>query len=282
VARLHFVRASYKVDLWKTVTLLREITDDTDAVNAIWETARTVDDQLSVEDQPRQGVPFAPLPAPLCNARTYSTVNKQLANFLYRQHTLTLWKSTDLKQISEPGETEGDFRIRLVQLAKEERDREAEKLRGRYADKLATLQDRIRRAQQRVDREKSQYRSHQWQSAISVGTSILGALFGRKLASKTNVTSAGSAFRSLGRAAEQHGDIGRAADSVEALQAQLDELEAEFAQELREVQQPPRADQLVLEALEVRPRKSDIGVEKCMLLWTPWRVDSLGIAQPAY
>ena len=54
-------------------------------------------------------------------------------------------------------------------------------------------------------------------TVLSFGASILGALFGRKLASTTNVTRATSAMKGVGRSFQQRDDISRAEDSVEAL-----------------------------------------------------------------
>ena len=37
-----------------------------------------------------------------------------------------------------------------------------------------------------------------------------------------------------------------------------------------------------LTEVPVAPRKSDIAVEHLALAWTPWRVDSTGIAEPLF
>ena len=49
--------------------------------------------------------------------------------------------------------TEGDFTARVAQLAREQRDLAVEKLRNRYAPKLDRLQERIRKAEQKIDKE---------------------------------------------------------------------------------------------------------------------------------
>ncbi len=280
VVRLHFVRATYHVDQWKTVSMLSPMGDD--EVHDVWGKAQVLDHEPDVQKSPEPHAQFSSFPRALCDARKYKTWHKDLQGFLYRQQTLTIWKCPKLQTISEPGEAQDDFRIRLSQLAKERRDLAIDKLRDRYGSKLARLQDRIRTAQQRVDREKSQYRSHQFQSAVSVGASLLGALVGRKLASRTNVSRAGTAIRSAGRTAQQHADIELAQKDVDALQQQLADVEAEFAEQVKAIQHTEWADEMTLEAIEVRPRKSDIQIEKCALAWTPWQVDDSGMAEPLF
>ena len=89
---------------------------------------------------------------------------------------------------------------RVTHLARERRDREVEELRRRYAPKIAALEERIRRGQERVEREQSQLGGARLDTAMSIGATVLGALFGRKLASVTNVTRARSTMRGASRA----------------------------------------------------------------------------------
>ena len=69
---------------------------------------------------------------------------------------LELLKSPRLEQSSNPGESERDFRVRLQQHAREQRDAAVEKLRQKYAPKIAALEERRRRSEQAVERESEQ------------------------------------------------------------------------------------------------------------------------------
>ena len=89
-------------------------------------------------------------------------------------------------------------------------------------------------------------------------------------------------MRSVGRAAQQRSDIGRAEEKLEDLKEKLEQLEEEFQEDVEELEEKYHVDELELEELSVRPRKTDIEVDKVALLWTPWRVDSSGIAEPLY
>ena len=88
------------------------------------------------------------------------------------------------------GEDQAAFRTRLTQALREKRDKEIEKLRKRYAPKLARLQKRIQKAEERVEREKGQYNERKYQTAISFGATLLGALLGRRVSGRA--TTAGS------------------------------------------------------------------------------------------
>jgi hypothetical protein len=281
VARVHFVRSTYQVDQWQDYTLLREV-DDFDPQN-VWQQAVVTDAQpWQLVKRPDEGIQFGPLPSALTSSRNYAAWAKQLKDHLYQTRTLPVWYCPELKQYSRPPEAQDEFRIRLTQVAREQRDLQVEKLRKRYASKAATLQARLRRAQQRLERETEQYSQQKYQSAISFGTSILGALMGRKLASRTNVTRAGAAMRSWGRAASQREDIDHAQDDLEALQEQSIRLDEKLTAEIDKVSEQLDVSQLELRPLVVRPRKSDLQVERVAIVWRPWQVDAHGITQPAW
>jgi hypothetical protein len=195
---------------------------------------------------------------------------------------MKLWKSRDLKETSLPGESEGDFRARLQHLAREKRDLAMEKLRKRYTPKLGRLQDRLRRTETRVAREKSQYGQQKMQTAISLGATLLGAVFGRKVTSSGTVGRATTTFRGVGRAAREKEDIERAMQEVKVVQDKLYQLEDEFQDEMDKIKETYSSEDLELEEVIIRPRKSDIFVTPLSLVWSPWRVGMDGIAEPHF
>jgi hypothetical protein len=214
--------------------------------------------------------------------KQYSAWGKQLKDHLYRSQQVTVLKCVQLKQSSRPNEDEGAFRARLAHAAREARDEQVEKLRAKYTPKLASLGEQIRKAQQRVEREKSQANQQTLQTAISFGASILGALMGRKLASATNIGRAATSMRSASRAARERADIGEAQESVEALQQRLAELDAQFKAEVDQAKESISAETLELEPVAIRPKKSEISVTQVALVWTPWKVDSQGLSEPSF
>ncbi len=70
----------------------------------------------------RPGARFARLPAELARAKSYAAWTKSLKSFLYRERTLRVWNCPALKEWSRPLESEREFRLRLVQASREERD----------------------------------------------------------------------------------------------------------------------------------------------------------------
>ena len=113
-------------------------------------------------------------------------------------------------------------------------------MRTRYEPKIAALEERIRKADQAVDRESDQARGAKLSAAISLGTTILGSLFSRKKVSASTVSKAGTTMRGAGRAMDQSGDVGRAKENVESLKEKLAELQAGVRARPRRGRRAPR------------------------------------------
>lgn len=279
--RLHYVKSTYKVDSWQERLLLATLKGG-EMPNEVWEEAEILDEPLELVRNPEPGGEFASICGDLQKKKNYTTWKKELKEFLYRNQPLAIWRCTDLKQYSEPGETSGDFKVRLEQLASEKRDDAVEKLRDKFASKFSTLRTRIRKAEDKVEVEKAQYQQSRMSSVLSVGTTIMGALLGRKTFGATNARRAGTSMRSFGRASKEKDDIGRAEENLDELQVKYEDLEADFDEQVNELTEKLSVENLDLEELAVTPRKSDIDIEEFSVCWLPWRIDSSGIAEPAW
>jgi len=257
------------------VVLITPINDD--AVPVDWAEAQDVEvDPNDLERNPASPAEFATLPPAAALAKNYANWQKDFVNTIYGTRKVTLLKSTTYNQVSRIDEGEGDFRVRLSQASREQRDATTAKLRAKYAPKLATLNERLRRAEQAIEREAAQAKQAKFASVISIGSTLLGAFLGRKAISATNISKAGTAVRSVGRAAEQSGDVARAGETVEAIKQQLADLDAQFQAEARAVESGLDPASESFETIELRPSKTNINVKLVALAWTPHIRDASG------
>ena len=281
-ARVHYVSSKRDIDLWDDVTLLRHADDDLSS--DLWNDAdEWIEDELpDLEDEPEANGVFRSLPSELTQKKSYSKWDSALKASLYRNRRLAVWACPALKASSGAQEGESDFRIRLRHLAREERDLQVEKLRAKYASKFQTIEGQIRRAEQKVEREKSQRSQKTMSTGISVLTTIAGALFGRKLTSAGNMSRAGTAIRSAGSIAKESEDVRHADEQLTALIARREDLNREVEDEVIRIQDSFDPDLLELTQDEIKPRKSDINVSRVVLVWLPYRIDSSGNAERAF
>jgi hypothetical protein len=233
-----------------------------------WESAMLLPEALVIEPGPRAGS-FAPLPAVLAGPRGYAALAPALKNFLARSSKLTAWRAPALGEVSRPEESERDFRLRIAHRARERRDDEIEKLRSRAASKLATLEDRIERARQKVEREKAQAKDQSMQTYVSIGSAVLDALLGRRKFSSRTIGKAATSMRSASRATRQQADVAHAEESLQTLEDRRRELETEIDRDLEAIRLAWSPEALAIEPIEIPARKTDTTVEDVVLAWVP-------------
>jgi len=229
------------------------------------------------QDPQEEGATYGQPPAEAGKKERYADWGSSFRDWIYRGKGLSLLRSPSLSICSSPGESERDFRIRLQLASRESRDRELERMRKQYARPLASLQEKIRRAQMSVEREKEQAKQQKLQTAISFGATVLSALMGRKAVSMSTIGRAGTTASRAGRVMKESRDVAMASENLAELERQLAELNAKLAEETGRIQaQDPMAEEL--ETVAVRPKKSDISVSLVSLAWAPvWREDRGGI-----
>lgn len=271
-ASLHYVRSTAKIDEWRDLRLLTMISEDvgTDP----WDEAFTIPIESDLFDEPDQLGDYDPLPAKASRKSSYKSWSARAKAKLYREETKEVHKCKLLKQYSTLGEEEGAFRVRLRDQLREHRDEELDDLRRKYGSKVDALKKRIVKAEQKIEIEKSQYNSSRVSALASFGSTILGAVLGRKKISATNVRSAGTAARRVSGSAKERGDIERAKENLAMLQKELSAMQFEFENELADVQNGLTVDQLKIEKLTIAPRKTEMGPCDVRLVWVPIAVNA--------
>jgi hypothetical protein len=268
-ATVHYVEPKQGIDHAEDLFLLASLSD---AGEVDWYAAAAVEvEKGDLEAEPVPAARFCPLPAPAARARSYDDWRKALEESLYRTRRLEVFRSPGCGDVSQPGETERDFRIRMGDQGRERRDAQIEALRRKHGPRAAQLEERIRRAEQMKQKQEAQVSGQTWNTVITAGTAVMGALFGRKTFSYSNVSRAGSAMRSVGRTVQERQDVTHAEETLEALRKQLADLNAELEAEIDRLEErlDPEAEEL--EVLGLKPRRKDIEVRVLTLAWAPKR-----------
>jgi gas vesicle protein len=205
---------------------------------------------------------FAPLPPFVNRDSGLKRSTSALREWLYREERLELYRCRKLRLESTPEESEADFLVRVRERLDELKEEAIEKLRERYASKESRLEDQLRRAQERIDKEKADQTS----SLISVGASLIGALFGGRGLSASKI---GTAINRSGRVLKERGDLSRAEAKVEEIREKIDALSDELEEKLDAIDEKYSLENYPVESFSIRPKKSAVTVEKIALVWRP-------------
>jgi hypothetical protein len=267
-AQVRFVDAKLKIDLSRLVTVRSSI--GSEPVPVDWQAAEPTNwTPEALEVDAPDGALFSEVPAPALKAKNYDRWAKQLAASITVTESLTLFRSRSTAEVSRPDEPERDFRARLQQSSREGRDRALDALRRKYAPRQAALDEKLRRAQQAVGRETEQATGQKLQTAISVGATLVGALFGRKVFSAGTVGRATTVARGVGRSMKEAEDIARSKQNVEAIEAQRGALDDDLRAETATIEAANDVATEPLETLVIKPKKTHVTIKLVALVWTP-------------
>ena len=273
--------ARYKVEDEKSVVYTVDFNDG--PVDIDWDDSEALPISIdALDDKGRDNAAFADCPATAGSAKAYGGWERDFKRWLRQNETLTLFKSKRFKLTSKLGETEGDFRVRLQDLASEKRDIEIAKVRKRYASKLTTLENRLLRAEQTIEKEQEQSTRKKFDTAIAFGTAILGAVLGRKKLSSTTASKIGTAMKSAGTASKEAKDVNRARETAEKVRADIAALESELEAEVAKLDTSFNAQDEALDEILIRAKSTDISVPLIGLVWLPYSADDKGRLKAAW
>jgi hypothetical protein len=280
-ADVGYSSARYQLNDEKRLAFLVEA--DEGAVPVSWEQAEPLElDFDALESAPVDQGRFAELTPTLSRAGNYADWEKLFKRWIRSSQALPLLKSPTYKTVSRLGESERDFRIRLQELANEQRDAMAETLRKRYGAKITVLENRLQRAEQQLARESEQASQKQIDTLVAFGSAILGAFLGRKRLSTSSATRVGSAVKTAGRMRKEAADVERAQQVADATRRELEELKSQFEQEVAKLDLDFDAQRETLEQIEVKPKSTEIHVHFVGLAWAPYYRDGKGRLLPAW
>jgi len=269
VADIAFTNARYRVDTQREHVYVVEFDEGPVAID--WDNAERPG--LRAEDLCKSGEPdasYAACASAAAKGKNYPNWEKQLKRWVRQNENVALYRSGKHKITSTPGESEGEFRARLQQVASEKRDLAVAKLRKRYATKATTLDNRLLRANQTIEREQQQSSQKKMDTAISVGTAILGALLGRKRLSSATAGRMGTAIRKAGQSGKEAGDVKRAKQTAKKVRADITALNNRLAADIRSLETAYDAQAEELTEIRVRPKTTDIHVALIGLGWMPY------------
>ncbi|MEJ2127258.1 MAG: DUF87 domain-containing protein [Woeseiaceae bacterium] len=280
-ADMLFNNARYHVESEQSALYAVEFEDG--PVSVDWDNSDAL--SISVDSLRGEGLPdaaYAPIPEAAGSAKSYARWGRDFKRWVRQNETITLYRSKKFRLTSGVGETEGDFRARLQVIANEKRDRAIAKIRKRYAAKTTTLENRLLRANQAIERESQQASQRKLDTAVSFGNAILGALLGRKRVSSTSARRVGTAVRSAGRARKEAADVKRAQETARKVRSDMEQLGRELKKEIAALDTAFDAQSEELAEVVVRAKSTDIHVPLVGLAWMPYVEDETGRLKPAW
>ncbi len=263
MGRVHFVKntRALQVDESEPVALLAHPPRGVGTLR--WDEAASLTlETRDLLDRPEPEAYFDELPDTINDTRKLTALRRELEDHLYRTRSLRLFYSPATKLYSRPDESEREFHLRVNQVARELRDQEVDKLKTRYASRLATLEERLRAARVTLQKREQDARLRKQDALITAGETVLSLFSGRR-------RSISVAARRVSRATATATDIQGAAGRVEELEVSVEKLDSELKAQTDAIVASWETALEQFEEEPITPRRADVEVNLFAVAWVP-------------
>ncbi|MHA2936787.1 helicase HerA domain-containing protein [Vibrio sp. RC27] len=228
---------------------------------------REIIESIEFEGKQRLGSSFYGVPTFVQNEREIKSIVKSFSDYLYRNRKMTLYKNRSLKLISKQDESLADFKVRMQDKLNELIDESVEKLQVKYKKLDDSLDKKLDKLNDKLEKEELQARATTTNTLLSIGSSLLGAFFGKSVVNKTNIGKVATSARGASRVIKERNDIKYVEEDIAEITTQISELEDKLKIDIEAINNKYVLENYELEEVIVKPRRSDIFNVKIALLW---------------
>lgn len=268
-AEISFNDASKDIFVKKKVILINKLSDDLITIDPDKGTRVEFDPNKLSRDPSSDIAEYESVPDFARQSKTYTAARDSFAAWAADHEVLEVFYCGIVDSYSQAGETEGDFRVRIGQKLREVRDKKLDEIRTKYGSKVAALSDDVQRAQAAVDKQQAEARAAKVSTAVSIGQTILGVLFGRKTSAST-VSRGATAARGASKAWKESGDLKSAEQKLADIEQQIADLNDEAQQQIDAMKQQCDVDSQEFTKTSIRPLKKNIVTTAYGLAWLPY------------
>lgn len=261
---INFVNTSKNIDKKEEIKCKIYLDKNIDEIN--FEEKEAIEND-SFENKNRTNSIFYELPSFLQNEREIKKIEKEFSNYLYRNEKLSLFKNNSLKLTSKQEESLNDFRLRIQDRLNEKIDEEVEKLQTRFEKNQDSLEKKLDKLYVKLEKEKDQATAKTTNTLISIGSSILGAFFGKSVLSKTNIGKVARGAKGASAILKERSDIKFVEEDIQNLNIEIEELEETLIEKVEQINKEYSISNYEIDEFNINLRRKDIYNTKIEILW---------------
>jgi hypothetical protein len=207
-------------------------------------------------------------PSPgLSDSKRMTALKREIVDYIYKTDAIVIPHNPELDLYGQPGMNRRDFLIQAQSIARQERDREIDKVAAQYDKKFDQLEAKLRKTARQLDGERKQLESAKNESLFTTGEAMLSLLRGRTTYTLSRMSRAN---RYKGYVEE---DIYEHEAVIDELEQQLQELEYQMQDELARINAKWGNSASQVEEYRITPYKKDIYLGIFGVGWRPnWLV----------
>ena len=200
------------------------------------------------------------------NEKELKQIQKDFFDFIFRTTKLSLYKNEDLKIVSKQNESLTDFKIRIQDRLNEKIDEQIESLQEKFSKTNDSIDDKLNKLFDKLEKEQLQANTTTTDAIISIGTSLLGAFFGKTTTASTLGKVASSA-KGATKILKEKSDVKYVENEIQQLQIEKEELQKTLENEISKINEENKISNFQIEEIFIKPKRTDIFNIKLELLW---------------
>ena len=260
---IRFVNTSMNIDFEKNQKCKYYLDENMKEIN--FEEKEDLD-EIRLETKEKVNSNYYEIPDFIQNEKALKQVEKDFIDYLYRNSKLTLFKIDSLKLFSKQDESLENFRIRVQDRLNEKIDEQLEKLKAKYQKENDAIELKISKLYEKLDKEKREATASTTDTILNIGTSILGAFFGRGNAA-SGLSKVASGARGANKALKERGDVKIVENDLALLEEQRTSLQTTLENEISKIKEQNSITNFQIEEFNITPKRTDIYNIKLELLW---------------
>ena len=142
-----------------------------------------------------------------------------------------------------------------------------EKLQYKFETQLDRLEDKLNRLEMKLQKEEEDVSSKTTDTILDIGLAVIGAFFGRKALSATNMRHGASAFKKAKGVLKEKNDVQNVEELIADVDIDIEELKLELQDEIQKIEDSLNIQNYEIKSLFIKPRRSDITIKDIALLW---------------
>ena len=260
---VHFVDSAKNIDLTNEINYRFYLQKEASNVN--FEELEEFKEN-NFETNERTNSNYYETPIFIQNEKELKQIQKDFIDFIYRTTKLSLYKNEDLKIISKQNESLTDFKIRIQDRLNEKIDEQIESLQEKFSKTNDSIDDKLNKLFDKLEKEQLQANTTTTDAIISIGTSLLGAFFGKTTTASTLGKVASSA-KGATKILKEKSDVKYVESEIQQLQIEKEELQKTLENEISKINEENKISNFQIEEIFIKPKRTDIFNIKLELLW---------------
>ncbi|MBN1319176.1 MAG: hypothetical protein JXA42_27075, partial [Anaerolineales bacterium] len=235
---------------------------------AHWEAAKKLKyESDALAPVPAEGAKFGPVPGALNTGPKLTALKTSLSDHLYTNTRVDLFQNIKLKLYSRVGEDRDDFEKRVRDAAAEEMEKEVDKLKDRFEDKIDRVEEKLRRKKHDLSEAEAEHTGRKREEALSAAESVFGFLTKRRAGRALSQASTKRRMTERSKLRIQEFE-----DHIKEFEQEMKDLQRDMQDEIQDIRDSWADIAQDIQEYQLKPRRADVKVTFVALGWQPdWR-----------